>query len=224
MTDRKGGANPESYPKKEGVKVDLRKVFEERRAVNFFKAEPRLGEDVLHPIIELAALAPSAFNLQPWEVIAVQSAEAKERLSPLTGDQPKIKVAPVTLIIIGDLDGYQPWNPAWNDVKAMLNDEQMLQNYQRLAASLYGSSEIARYKFAESNAALLAMSIMYAAKYYGVDSHPMSGIDFEGIKKEFGLGENKTVVMLIALGYFDDSQTLYPRRNRKKYDEIVKVI
>jgi putative NAD(P)H nitroreductase len=209
---------------KEGVNVDLKKVFEERRSVNFFKAEPQLGADVLRNIIELATLTPSAFNLQPWEVIAVQSAEAKERLSPLTGDQPKIKEAPTTLIIIGDLEGYQPANPAWEDLKAMLNDEQLLQNYQRFAASLYGSSEIARYKFAESNAALLAMSIMYAAKYYGVDSHPLSGIDFEGLKKEFGLGENKTVVMLIALGYFDDSRTLYPRRKRKGYVDIVSVI
>lgn len=68
------------------------------------------------------------------------------------------------------------------------------------------------------------MSIMYAAKYYGVDSHPISGIDFKGIKTEFGLGQDKTVVMLIALGYFDDSKTLYPRRKRKEYTELVKEI
>jgi putative NAD(P)H nitroreductase len=210
---------------KEGVKMDdLRKIFEERRSVNFFKAEPPIGADVLRNIIDLAALTPSAFNLQPWEVIAVQSPEAKERLLPLTGGQPKIEEAPTTLIVIGDLNGYQPANPVWDDLKALLNDEQALQNYQRMAASLYGSSEITRYKFAESNGALLAMSIMYAAKYYGVDSHPMSGIDFEGIRKEFGLDENKTVVMLIALGHFDDSRTLYPRRRRKKYADIVSVI
>ena len=86
------------------------------------------------------------------------------------------------------------------------------------------SSEAGRIKFAESNASLLTMSIMYAAKHYGLDTHPMSGIDFEGIRKQFGLDENKTVVMLIAIGYFDDSKTLYPRRYRKGYDDIVKEV
>ncbi|MGE5583904.1 MAG: nitroreductase family protein [Bacillota bacterium] len=204
--------------------MDLKKVFEERRSVNFFKPETQIEEDLLRNIINLAVLAPSAFNLQPWEIIAVKSAEAKEKLFPLAGNQPKIKEAPVTLIIIGDLEGYKPENPAWDDLKAMLNNEQALKGYQQYAAALYGSSEVRRTKFAESNAALLAMSIMYAAKYYGLETHPISGIDFEGIRKQFGLAENKTVVMLIALGYFDDSKTLYPRRKRKDYDEIVKEV
>lgn len=59
------------------------------------------------------------------------------------------------------------------------------------------------------------MSIMYAAKAYDVESHPMSGIDFDGIRKEFEIDENKTVVMTIALGYLDESKTLYPRAYRK---------
>jgi Nitroreductase len=204
--------------------MDLKKAFEERRSVNFFKPERSIPEDVLKNVINLAVLAPSAINLQPWEIIAVKSSEAKEKLFPLTSNQPKIKEAPVTLIIIGDLKGYGPQNSAWSDLEAMLNSKQALEEYQQVAAALYGSSEAQRIKFAESNAALLAMSIMYAAKYYGLDTHPMSGIDFEGIRKQFGLDENKTVVMLIAIGYFDDSKTLYPRRKRKDYDEIVKEV
>ncbi len=201
--------------------MDFNKVVTERRSVNFFKPEHKIGEDVLKDVINLATLAPSAFNLQPWEIIAVKSAEAKERLFPLTGNQPKIKEAPVTLIIVGDLNGYKAVNPAWDNLKVML-DKEALENAQQYAAALYGSSEERRIKFAESNAALLAMSIMYVAKDFGIDSHPMSGIDFEGIRKEFGLDENKTVVMLIALGYFDESKTLYPRQKRKSYSDIVK--
>jgi nitroreductase len=203
--------------------MDLKTIFEERRSVNFFKPEP-IPDDVLRNIIQLATMAPSAFNLQPWEIIAVKSTAAKERLFSLASNQLKIKVAPVTLIIIGDLNGYKPENPSWDELKAMLNNKQALDEYQQFAQEVYGSTKARKIKFAESNAALFAMSIMYAAKYYGVDTHPMSGIDFDGIKEEFGLGENKTVVMLIALGFFDDSKTLYPRRQRKEYDDIVKEV
>lgn len=204
--------------------MDLLKVFEERRSVNFFNPDHKLKDDLLRKIISLATLAPSAFNLQPWEIIAVKSETAKEKLCPLAYNQPKINEAPVNLIIIGDLNGYQPENPAWADLGAMLNNKEALADYQQFAATLYGSSEARSIKFAESNAALLAMSIMYAAKHYGVDSHPISGIDFDGIKKEFGLDQSKTIVMLIALGYFDDSKTLYPRRNRKDYANLVKEV
>ncbi len=204
--------------------MDLKKVFEERRSVNFFNPERKIGEDILQNIINLAVLAPSAFNLQPWEIIAVESDEAKEKLFPLASNQPKIKEAPITLIVVGDLEGYKPENPAWAELGNMLNNKEALENYQKYAHSLYGTSEERKVKFAESNAGLLAMSIMYAAKYYGVESHAMSGIDFEGIKKAFSLGESKTVVMLIALGYFDEARELYPRRSRKGYLDIVKKV
>lgn len=92
---------------------------------------------------------------------------------------------------------------------------------KQAAEFLYGSTDERRIKFAESNAGLLAMSIMYAATHFGVDSHPMSGIDFEGIKKSFNLGGSKEVVMAIALGYFDTRKQLWPKGYRKPYEELV---
>lgn len=204
--------------------MDLQKVFEKRRSVNFFDPGHKIEDHLLRKIINLAALTPSAFNLQPWEIIAVKSEASKEKLFHLVYKQPKIKEAPVTLIILGDLNGYQPENPEWADLGVMLNNKEALANYQQMAYNLYGSSESRRLKFAESNAALLAMSIMFAAKHYGVDSHPISGIDFEGIKEEFSIEQGKTIVMLISLGYFDNSKTLYPRRRRKDYADFVKEV
>ena len=183
-----------------------------------------LFRSLLKDIINLAVLAPSAFNLQPWEIIAVKSKEGKERLHKFAA-QPKILEAPVTLIIVGNKTGYEASNPTWNDMlKLMGGDKEKLAGTQGMAAGLYGTSNENKLKFAESNAGLLAMSIMYAAKSVGVDSHAMSGMDFEGVRKEFELDENKTVVMLISLGHLDESNTLYPRAYRRGYDEIVKEV
>lgn len=204
--------------------MDSKRIFEERRSVNFFDPERKITEEILRNIINLAALAPSAFNLQPWEIIAVKSEAAKEKLFALASNQPKIKEAPVSLIMIGDLEGYQPANPAWGQLGGILNNPEALAGYQQYAASLYGATPERKIKFAESNAALLAMSLMYTAKSYGVDSHAMSGIDFDGIRREFGLDETKTVVMVIALGYFDETKTLYPRQDRKTYSEFVREV
>lgn len=205
--------------------MNEKNIFEERRSINFFDPSKEIEEKVLKDIINLAVLAPSAFNLQPWQIIAVKSNEAKEKLFKLSSSQPKVLEAPVTLIIVGDKSGYGTTNPIWSEfLKKFNGDKDKLAGTQGFAYSLYGTSEERRLKFAESNAGLLAMSLMYAAKALGVDSHPMSGIDFDEIRKEFGLDENKTVVMTIALGYFDESKTLYERAYRRGYEEIVKEV
>lgn len=203
--------------------MEARRIIEERRAVNFFDPKQELASSTLQAIINLAVLAPSAFNLQPWRVIAVKSQDGKQRLYRQASNQAKILEAPVTLIIVGDRSGYEAKNPVWAELAATQTPEK-LKETQHFAQVLYGSSEERRIKFAESNAGLLAMSIMYAAKCFGVDSHPMSGINFSGIKTEFALQETEEVVMLIALGYFDNSKTLYPRRKRRGYADIVEEV
>ena len=100
----------------------------------------------------------------------------------------------------------------------------MVEGAKQAATYLYGSSEERKIKFAESNAGLLAMSLMSSAKEFGVDSHPMSGIDFDGIHREFGLKEGESVVMLLCLGYSDTSKKLYPRRPRRMFEDIATII
>jgi nitroreductase len=205
--------------------MEIRKIFEDRRSVNFFEKSKEIDDNVLKEIINLAVLAPSAFNLQPWRVIVVKSPESKEKLFNLVNKQPKILEAPITLIIIGNKEGYIDSNPVWAEMHQSVNGNNVkVQGAKQAAALLYGASEERKLKFAESNAGVLAMSIMIAAKEYGVDSHPMSGIDFEGIHKAFGLQANETVVMTISLGYFDDSKQLHPRRPRRQFNEIASIV
>ncbi len=205
--------------------MEVKQIFEERRSVNFFDTTKPLDDNMLKDIINLAVLAPSAFNLQPWEIIAVQSDSAKDKLLKQSNNQPKISEAPVTLIIIGDKNGFSETNPEWKSLELLLGgNSEMVKGYQEFAKLLYGSTEERKIKFAESNASLLAMSIIYVAKSFGVDSHPLSGIDFDGIANEFEIGDDKSVVMLISLGYFDTSKELYPRRTRKDFNKIVKIV
>lgn len=195
-------------------------LFTQRRSVNFFDPKKEVSESLLKDIIETGVTAPSAYNLQPWEIIAIKSEEGKKKLFDNAFNQAKILEAPVTLLIIGDYEGFSESNPAWDELKAMVGEE-AVNGYIQFAGNLYGSTPERKIKFAESNAGLLAMSLMYAAEAHGIKSHPMSGMDFEGVKKAFNIGENKEVVMAIALGYFDEEQQLYPRRSRLGFDDIV---
>lgn len=205
--------------------METKKLFTDRRSVNFFDKSKTLDDQLLKEIINTAVLAPSAFNLQPWRIITVKSTDSKEKLYKLANNQQKVLDASVTLIIVGNKNGWDDSNPVWAEMlQSVGGNKQMVDGAKQAAAFLYGTSDERKLKFAESNAGLLAMSIMIAAKDFGVDSHPMSGFDFDGIHKAFGLKDYETVVMAITLGYYDEKQALYPRRPRRQFDDIATIV
>ncbi|NOX65974.1 MAG: nitroreductase family protein [Chlorobi bacterium] len=205
--------------------METKALFDERRSVNFFDKDKNIEESQIKEIINLAVLAPSAFNLQPWRILVVKSEEKKKRLFDLANQQEKILEASATLIIIGNKEGYADANPVWDEMlQSVGGNQQMVDGAKQAASFLYGSTDERKLKFAESNAGLLAMSIMIAAKEFGVDTHPMSGIDFDGIHKEFELKDSESVVMTICMGYYDKSKQLYPRRPRRLFEDISTII
>jgi len=205
--------------------METKTNFKERRSVNFFDKTKKIERKTLTDIINLAVLAPSGFNLQPWRLIVAESPTAKEKLQKLSNNQEKVLEASVCLVLIGNKNGWDNNNPVWEEMlQSVGGNQQMVDGAKQAAAFLYGSSDQRKLKFAESNVGLLAMSIMMAAKEFGVDTHPMSGIDFDGIHKAFGLSENETVVMNVCMGYFDKSKKLYPRRPRLGFDQIAKIL
>lgn len=88
-------------------------VFDQRRSVNSFDKNRSIDASLLKEIVNMAVLAPSAFNLQPWRILVVQSEEAKEQLKALANNQDKVTEAPVTLVLIGNKEGFADENPVW---------------------------------------------------------------------------------------------------------------
>lgn len=201
--------------------MDTQTLYTQRRSVGSFDSNKKIDDTLLKKIINTAVLAPSAFNLQPWRLVVVKTPEAKQKLYELSNKQPKVLEAPVVLILVGNKEGYADNNPVWAEMlQSVGGNTEIVDGAKGAAAYLYGTTEERKLKFAESNTGLLAMSLMIVAKDLGVDTHPMTGIDFEGIHKAFGLAESETVVMTIALGYANTEKPLYPRRPRRGFNEI----
>ncbi|MGA2331692.1 MAG: nitroreductase family protein [Syntrophales bacterium] len=205
--------------------MEFTKTMTERRAVNYFDPGKPVTDDQLKKIVETAALAPSSFNLQPWQLIVVKSPADKERLKAVAWNQPKITEAPIVLIVIADRGGWKSGHPTFENVWQNMLDLSYMKPAQREwieegTKSLYDGNEKA-LAFAVKNAAFFGMALMVAAKDAGLDSHPMDGFDHEGVRKAFNVPDNYFVPMLIAVGYFNDKYKLMPPKWRKSYDEIV---
>jgi nitroreductase len=200
-------------------------LFESRRSAGDFDPARPLDPDLLREIVRLATLAPSAMNLQPWRLIAVHSPEAKQRLYDVARHQPRILLAPVTLIVVGEAFGWDGTNSAWEELAALQGgDRSRVERSIASAAMNYGATDVTRARFAAKNAALFGMSLLLAAKSLGVDSHPMDGMDLEGVAREFGLSEREHPILLVALGYRDEAKPIPQRRRRRTYDEIVEEV
>ena len=206
--------------------MEFKDVMQQRRAVNFFDPTKDVTEAQLKEIIETAALAPSGFNLQPWNLIVLRDKAKKDMLRKVAWDQPKITDAPVVLIVLGDREGFKKGNAGFEkdfaeSVKAGIMKQEQYDWFINAANSLYGVSPERQLAFACKNTGFFAMSLMLAAKDAGLDSHPMDGFDIDGVRKAFNIPDQYWIPLLLAIGYFDKTKTLLPPKWRKSYNEIV---
>ena len=81
-------------------------LMEKRVTAGNFDPHRSVGLDLVRKLVQIATLAPSAFNLQNWRFIGVHSASAKKRLCELAYGQRQVLDASVTFIVCGELDGY----------------------------------------------------------------------------------------------------------------------
>ncbi len=206
--------------------MNFKEIIENRRAINFFDPKKEVSEEKIKEMINMAAKSPSSFNLQPWSLMILKDQETKEKLKKLAWDQPKVTEAPVIMIFLADRNGWKEGHPFVEKnfkemVKAGSMSEEQHDWFLDAAKSLYGADIEKQTAFAAKNTAFFAMSLMFAAKSLGLDSHPMDGFDHDGVKKEFKIPDHYWIPLLLAVGYYNTSETLAPPKWRKTYDEIV---
>ncbi len=201
-------------------------IVKKRRSINFFDPDRNVDQKLLDTVIETAALTPSSFNLQPWNLIVLRNKAEKEKLKALAWDQPKVVEAPVVLIVLADKTGWQEGHPTveknWEEMlKAGSMKAEQRDWFLGAAKSLYDWSPDARLAFAAKNTGFFGMSLMYAATANGLESHPMDGFDHEGVRKEFNIPDNYWVPLLLAIGYPKPDFVLDPPKWHKSVNEIV---
>lgn len=87
---------------------------------------------------------------------------------------------------------------------------------------LYGSEGSEKRKiFAVKNAAFFAMSIMIAARQFGIETHPMDGFSEQKVKEAFSIPDDRIIPLLIAAGYPAPGMELLPRPRRRDLKDFV---
>lgn len=197
-------------------------VVNARTSASSYDATKALSDTEIRNLVDLAAKSPSAFNLQNWNIVAVATKEAKERLLPKAMGQKKVVDAAVTFIICGTLNVHETIAPALKPtLDSGIIDQATFDGWVGAVNGMYSQNPTMQRDEAIRSGALFAMSLMLIAGGEGLVSCPMIGFDPKGVAEEFGLSENDVPVMLVTVGYAADGN--WPQKPRKSLDEILTI-
>ncbi|KUN84536.1 malonic semialdehyde reductase [Streptomyces griseoruber] len=184
-------------------------LFREAHTANTFTDEPVTDEQI-QAIYDLVKFGPTAFNQTPLRITLVRSAEARERLVQhmADGNKAKTSTAPLVAILSADNEFHEELPtlfPAFPQAK-----------------DLFFAERAAREGAAGMNAALQAAYFIVGIRAAGLAAGPMTGLDFEGVRKEF-LDDDHTPLMVINIGK-PGPDAAYPRSPRLAYDQVVTTV
>jgi nitroreductase len=177
-------------------------IVMKRRATQSFKPDP-VPEDVLREILELATLAPSGYNLQPWRFLVLRGLESRRKLRAAAYNQPKIEEAPVVIIACGDTLAWRDGDLArmLRDARetGWIKDEGAAAGIRRNVEGFLGSADLGVWVTRQTMIAFT--HLMLAAEERGLDTAPMEGFDEDKVRAAFEIPPHARVVALLALGY-----------------------
>ncbi len=215
------------------VIMDLIKAIEERRSNRAFLEQP-VEQETLEYLLNLATQAPSAINLQPWELTVV-SGEEKKRLSRLLVKRMKernISCGPGAKKPLSEVF-MERQRGLLNTIQPHLPEDTVFQNFiNEGSCNFYGAPTAVIISMDQvfSSARLTDIGVLVgylvlAAHGLGLSTCPIGLITAfdEDIKEELNLSEDKQVVIGVAVGYGDpDAPINRGRSERVPLQDVVK--
>jgi nitroreductase len=164
------------------AKMDYFEVVKTRHSVRAFQKKP-VEEEKIRRIIETINLAPSAGDLQAYEVVVVKDPMLKGKLAKAALGQDFVSEAPVCFVFVA---------------------------YPERSSKKYGrrGSEI----YCIQDAAIATTYAMLAATSLGLSSTWVGAFDEEAAARAVGTTKGKRPVAILPVGYAAESPENTPRR------------
>ena len=204
--------------------MDLKELIKNRRSANNFIEGIPITQNDLNPIFEDVKFAPSAFNLQHTEYIAVLDKDLKDKVYEAAYKQYKVKSASAVILVTADRLAYKQTERIHQGMLSlgMLTEFELTEMIEDNTHFYEGRGEAFQKEDAIRNASLSAMLFILAAKNHGWDTCPMIGFDQEKIRNLLDIPSTHEIVLMITIGHEKMSNRRL-RGYRKPVDEFVKI-
>jgi nitroreductase len=161
---------------------EFRRLIERRRSIRRFEARA-LEDGAERKLLAAAGLAPSAGNLQAYQIVVVRDGERRGRLAEAAFGQEFVAEAPVVFAFVAD---------------------------HVVAAARYGSRGSDLY--AVQDATIAATYVMLAAASLDLGTVWVGAFDTPAVARVLECRTGETPVALLAVGYARERPAARPRR------------
>lgn len=162
--------------------MELESVLRNRRSIRAYKDQP-VEEEKIRAILEAAGSAPSAGNLQAYEIVQVKDSEVRSALARAALDQDFIVTAPVVLVFLA------------NAIRS---------------SARYGQR--GRRLYAVQDATIACAYAHLRAADLGLGSVWVGAFDDEAVRRAVGAPEEIRPVSILPIGHPAESPAASPRR------------
>ena len=184
--------------------MEFKQIVMERYATKTFDSK-KIPESKVNELLELIRYAPSSFNIQPWKIIVVREQTTKDKLTPVSWNQPQISNCSHLLVFCANinikenidlLEKTMIDNGASKEnikgyVEIMVNFEKHMSNEQKLV-------------WAQKQTYIALSNALNGAKSLGFDSCPMEGFNSQEYSKILNLPQNLVPTVVCPIGYGTD--------------------
>jgi nitroreductase/dihydropteridine reductase len=183
-----------------GMNQSFTSSLEWRRAVKHFGT----GEIDTTPVLQAMINAPSSFGLQPYKIVAVSNKDIKEKLKPVSYNQPQVTECQTLFILCARTDvekRAEEYLEATDGVKRGMKD--MLMGF-------VGYLPDKTYWAARQAYIALGFGLAAAAEHK-IASCPMEGFNGTEVAKILELPSTLVPVVYLAVGEAIEEDGTYPR-------------
>ena len=168
--------------------MDFLELVSSRQSVRAFDPERSVEKEKLDRIVEIARLAPSACNAQPWSFVLVDEPELKNKIADATssrvlGMNHFTKQAPVHLLLVEEKVNISSGIGGW----------------------------VKKKDYAQMDLGIVAAHIVLAAQAEGLGTCIVGWFDEDKVKNLLQIPSSKRVWLDIVIGYGTQ-----PLRNKKR--------
>jgi nitroreductase len=174
-----------------------------------------MSSEEIDELMSLAALSPTAFNIQNWRFVVVTDPELRQKIREASWDQAQVTDASILIVLCADLKAWEKdpvryWRNAPDDVQEFV--------LPAIDAYYRGKDQVQRDE-AMRSCGMAAQTLMLAAKSMGYDTCPMDGFDFEKVAELIKLPDDHVISMFVVVG--KPTQEARPSSGQLSLDDVV---